>query len=43
VNRSVAALVALLDAQGIDITELHVHRASLEDVYLELTGTGQAG
>ncbi len=39
VNRSIAALVALLDAQGIRIVELRVHTASLEDVFLELTGS----
>jgi ABC-2 type transport system ATP-binding protein len=38
VNAAVAQLVALLDAQGIEITELHVQKASLEDVFLELTG-----
>jgi ABC-2 type transport system ATP-binding protein len=38
-NTAVRQLVALLDAQGIEITELHVQRASLEDVFLELTGT----
>ncbi len=38
VNRSIAALVAFLDAQGIRIVELRVHTASLEDVFLELTG-----
>ena len=39
VNRSLAALVALLDAQGIRIVDLRVHTASLEDVFLELTGS----
>ena len=38
VNAAVAQLVALLDAPGIEITELHVQKASLEDVFLELTG-----
>jgi ABC-2 type transport system ATP-binding protein len=38
-NRSIAALVALLDAQGIRIVDLSVHTASLEDVFLELTGS----
>jgi ABC-2 type transport system ATP-binding protein len=37
VNRAVAALVAVLDGRGIEITELHVKKASLEDVFLELT------
>jgi len=37
VNRIVAELVTLLDARGVDILELHVQKASLEDVFLELT------
>jgi ABC-2 type transport system ATP-binding protein len=37
VNAAVAALVARLDARRIAIAELHVQRASLEDVFLELT------
>jgi len=39
VNRTVASLVRVLDAQRIDITELHVQKASLEDVFLELTSS----
>jgi len=39
VNRAVADLVSLLDAQQIEIAELHVQKASLEDVFLELTGS----
>ena len=39
VNRTVASLVRVLDAQHIDITELHVQKASLEDVFLELTSS----
>jgi ABC-2 type transport system ATP-binding protein len=38
VNGTLAALVALASAHGAAITELHVQRASLEDVFLELTG-----
>ena len=38
VNAAVAALVASLDGRGIEITELRVQKASLEDVFLELTG-----
>ena len=38
VNRSVGELVALLDSRGIRIVELRVQKASLEDVFLELTG-----
>ncbi len=37
INAAVAGLVAALDAQRIDITELRVQKASLEDVFLELT------
>jgi len=40
VNRTVAALMGVLEAAGIDVLELHVQKASLEDVFLELT-TGQ--
>jgi ABC-2 type transport system ATP-binding protein len=40
VNAAVAGLVAALDARGIDIIELKVQRASLEEVFLELTGAG---
>jgi len=36
-NRAIAQLVAALSARGIAITELHVQKASLEDVFLELT------
>ena len=40
VNRTVAALMGVLEAARIDVVELHVQKASLEDVFLELT-TGQ--
>src|SRR5688572_6139530 len=36
-NRAIAQLVDALNARGIDIIELHVQKASLEDVFLELT------
>ena len=36
-NAAVSRLVAALDARGIELTELHLQRASLEDVFLELT------
>jgi ABC-2 type transport system ATP-binding protein len=39
VRGCVAALMALLDAQRVELHELHVHRATLEDVFIELTGT----
>jgi ABC-2 type transport system ATP-binding protein len=38
VRVTVAGVLAQLDARGIDIAELHVSKASLEDVFLELTG-----
>jgi len=37
VNRTVAALMGVLEAARIDVIELHVQKASLEDVFLELT------
>jgi ABC-2 type transport system ATP-binding protein len=42
VNRTVAALVNILDAHGIEMTELHVQKASLEDVFLELTSADES-
>ena len=43
VNRTVASLVRVLDEQRIDITELHVQKASLEDVFVRLTTRDAAG
>jgi ABC-2 type transport system ATP-binding protein len=40
VNRTLAALTSLLDAQAAEIAELHVQKATLEDVFIELTGAG---
>jgi len=37
VNRTVAALMGVLEAARIEVIELHVQKASLEDVFLELT------
>ena len=39
VSRAVAALLEIVDADRNEILELHVQRASLEDVFLELTGS----
>ena len=39
VNHALGKLVALLTAKEIGIAELHVEKATLEDVFLELTGT----
>jgi ABC-2 type transport system ATP-binding protein len=38
-NRTVAELLARLDARSIEVVELHVQRASLEEVFLALTRT----
>jgi ABC-2 type transport system ATP-binding protein len=38
-RRTLAGLTPWLNDQGIDVTELHVQKATLEDVFLELTGT----
>ena len=45
VNATVAAMLTALDARGVDITELHISKSTLEDVFLELTadGAGQSG
>jgi ABC-2 type transport system ATP-binding protein len=39
VNPAIAELARRLDSQGIEIAQLHVQKATLEDVFLELTGT----
>jgi ABC-2 type transport system ATP-binding protein len=38
VTRTLAGLMKLLDSRGIEIAELHVQKATLEDVLIELTG-----
>ncbi len=38
VNRTISGLVQLLDASGNEMIDLQIHRPSLEDVFLELTG-----
>jgi ABC-2 type transport system ATP-binding protein len=38
-TRTIAVLMTDLVAEGIGVTELHVHKASLEDVFLELTAS----
>jgi ABC-2 type transport system ATP-binding protein len=40
VNRTLAELVARLEARRVDVLELHVQKATLEDVIIELTGSG---
>ena len=42
-TRTVAALMTLLDTTGVAIAELHVRKASLEDVFIELTGAAGEG
>jgi ABC-2 type transport system ATP-binding protein len=38
VTRTLAVLMELLTARGIELAELHVQKATLEDVLIELTG-----
>ncbi len=38
VSQTVIALVKMLDEQQNELLDLHVHRPSLEDVFIELTG-----
>jgi ABC-2 type transport system ATP-binding protein len=38
--RTLAALSARFEALGVEIVELHLRKATLEDVFLELTGRG---
>jgi hypothetical protein len=37
VTRTVTDLMARLDARGVGLVELHVQKATLEQVFLELT------
>jgi ABC-2 type transport system ATP-binding protein len=39
-NRAVAELMRVLRESGVELEELHVRRATLEDVFIELTGAG---
>ncbi len=41
VNATLAALASALDARGLELTELRVQKATLEDVFLELTASGK--
>ena len=38
VNRSISGLVQKLEANGNEMLDLQIHRPSLEDVFMELTG-----
>jgi ABC-2 type transport system ATP-binding protein len=40
VSGTLAALLHVLAARGVELTELHVQKATLEDVFLELTAAG---
>ena len=40
VSHTVAALMQLLDERGIELTDLQVRKATLEDVFIALTGDG---
>jgi ABC-2 type transport system ATP-binding protein len=37
-THTLAALMSRLAAEGLEVTELHVQKATLEDVFIELTG-----
>ena len=39
ISQTVTELFRLLESQGIELLDLHIHRPSLEDVFIELTGT----
>ena len=39
-SRTVAALMRLLDEHGVELTDLQVRKATLEDVFIALTGDG---
>jgi ABC-2 type transport system ATP-binding protein len=38
VNQSISALVRMLESNGNEMVDLQIHRPSLEDVFLEITG-----
>jgi ABC-2 type transport system ATP-binding protein len=40
ISHTVAALMRLLDEHGVELTDLHVRKATLEDVFIALTGDG---
>ena len=39
VSHTLIELVRMLEARGVELLDLHVQRPSLEDVFIELTGT----
>jgi ABC-2 type transport system ATP-binding protein len=42
VHRAIPALLAALDARGLEWTRLHTHHATLEDVFVSMTGRSLA-
>jgi ABC-2 type transport system ATP-binding protein len=38
-SQTVIELVRLLDSRGNGLVDLHIHKPSLEDVFIELTGS----
>jgi hypothetical protein len=40
VNRGVTALTALIEARGLALQDVSIHRPTLDDAFLELTGAG---
>ena len=42
-NPVVAELLRRLEERGIEVAELHVQKATLEGVFLELTGNRDSG
>ena len=41
INRTMPDLLKLLESRRLELTELHVRKASLEDVFIELTGSAR--
>ena len=39
ISRTLAELMMLLETRGVDVVELHVRKATLEDVFIQLTGS----
>ena len=39
VSRTIAALMSTIDARGVAVSDLEVRKATLEDVFIELTGS----
>jgi ABC-2 type transport system ATP-binding protein len=39
VNKTIVSVVGLLESDGNELVDVQIHRASLEDVFVELTGS----